>query len=80
MTQTFTHSDVLRYVYEETTNEENSLIEEALVADATLLMHYLDTIEMKHLMNKIDRTPCERSVENILAYSRSYQPNLTFFA
>jgi hypothetical protein len=80
MTQTFTPSDVLRYVYEETTNDENSLIEEALMADPELLMYYLDTIEMKQLMNKIEKTPSAYAVDNILAYSRSYQPNLTYFA
>ncbi len=72
MIQTFTPDDVIRYVYEETTEEENTLIEDALIGDQELLEFYLDALEVKSLMNKIVRTPSNRVVSNILEYSRNY--------
>jgi hypothetical protein len=75
MIQLFTPDDVIRYVYEETTDSENLLIEDALIGDQELLEFYLDALEMKSLMNKIERTPSNRAVSNILAYSQSYRSN-----
>ncbi len=72
MIQTFTPDDVIRYVYEETSDEENTLIEDALIGDQELLEFYLDTLEIKSLMNKLERTPSKRVVSNILEYSQNY--------
>jgi hypothetical protein len=72
MTQTFTPDDVLRYVYEETSAQENLLIEDAFLGDTSLLEFYLETLEMKLLMNKISRTPHDRVVNKILDFSRNY--------
>ena len=41
MIQTFTQNDVIRYVYEETSEEENLLIQDALVHDTEMLEFYL---------------------------------------
>ena len=75
MIQLFTPDDVIRYVYEETTDDENMLIEDALIGDQELLEFYLDALEMKSLMNKIERTPSNGVVSNILAYSQNYKSN-----
>jgi hypothetical protein len=75
MIQLFTPDDVIRYVYEETTEEENLLIEDALIGDQELLEFYLDALEMKSLMNKIERTPSNSVVSSILAYSQNYKSN-----
>jgi hypothetical protein len=72
MIQTFTNDDVIRYAYEETSEEENLLIEDALIAEPELMTFYLDVLEIKHLMNKIERQPSERSTQNILNYSKNY--------
>lgn len=72
MIQTFTPDDVIRYVYEETTDEENTLIEDALIGDQELLEFYLDALEIKSLMNKLEKTPSNRVVSNILEYSQNY--------
>lgn len=72
MIQTFTPDDVIRYVYEETSDEENTLIEDALIGDQELLEFYLDALEIKSLMNKLERTPSKRVVSNILEYSQNY--------
>lgn len=73
MTKTFTLDDILRYAYEETTEEENALVEEALVADPTLLEFYLDTIDLKAGLNRAELTPPDRVVASILAFSQNYQ-------
>ncbi|GAB3248874.1 hypothetical protein GCM10027347_05580 [Larkinella harenae] len=75
MIQIFTNDDVIRYVYEETSAEENRLIEDALMAEPELMSFYLDTLEIKCLMNKIERTPAASSIQNILNYSKNYIPN-----
>lgn len=72
MIQLFTPDDVIRYVYEETSENENVQIEDALASDQELLAFYLDTLEMKSLMNKIARTPSNRAVSSILAFSQNY--------
>jgi len=75
MIQLFTPDDVIRYVYEETTEDDDVLIEDALIGDQELLEFYLDALEMKSLMNKIERTPSNSVVSNILAYSQNYKSN-----
>ena len=75
MIQTFTQDDVVRYIYEETSTDENFQIETALVADDTLLGFYLSAIELKSLMNKIKLEPRPQSVEKVLEYSKNYKQN-----
>ncbi|MCY7349959.1 MAG: hypothetical protein LH606_04745 [Cytophagaceae bacterium] len=73
MTKTFTHDDILRYAYEETSEEENTLTEQALLADPILLEYYLDTIDLKAGLDRAILSPSDRVVDNILAFSRNYQ-------
>ena len=72
MIQIFTPNDVLRYVYEETTELENEQIEDSLVGDNELLIFYMDTLETRQIMNKIIRVPSDRVVQNILSHSQNY--------
>lgn len=75
MIKTFTQDDVIRYVYEETSVEENVLIEDALMSEPELMTFFLDALELRALMNRIERQPRASTVESILAYSRNYPPN-----
>ncbi|KAB7732927.1 hypothetical protein F5984_02985 [Rudanella paleaurantiibacter] len=75
MIKTFTHDDVIRYVYEETSPEENLLIEDAMMSDPELMTQFLDTLELRALMDKIERQPRPDTLNAILQYSRSYPPN-----
>lgn len=75
MIQTSTYDDVIRYVYEETSEEENLNIEDALMSEPELMTQFLETLELRALMNKIERHPRQSSVENILAFSRNYPSN-----
>lgn len=72
MTKTFTQDDVIRYVYEETSEEENLLIEEAMMAEPTLMGFFMDALELRSLMNRIERQPRPSTVEHILAYSTNH--------
>ena len=55
MTKTFTYDDVVRYLYAETTENENDLIVEALALDDDLMNFYIDSLEIQNQMNKIIR-------------------------
>ena len=72
MTKTFTYDDVVRYLYAETTESENDLIVEALALDDDLMNFYLDSLEIKSQMNKIVRTPSDKSIEKVIRFSRQY--------
>jgi hypothetical protein len=76
MTQTFTltQNDVVRYLYGETSDEENTLIEEAMIYDRELMDFYFDCINLKADMDNLMMTPSDASVNRILDYSRNYQP------
>jgi hypothetical protein len=78
MTQTFTstQNDVVRYLYNETSNQENTLVEEALLFDKDLLDFYLDCADLKSGMDKIQLSPSDSAIERILSYSRNYKPKI----
>ena len=75
-TSTSTQNDVIRYLYNETSNQENSLVEEALLYDRELLNFYLDCSDLKSGFDKIQLSPPDRAIERILSYSRNYQPKI----
>jgi hypothetical protein len=78
MTQTFTstQNDVVRYLYNETSNQENTLVEEALLFDKELLNFYLDCSDLKSGLDKIQLSPSDRAIERILSYSKNYEPKI----
>ncbi len=78
MTQTFTstQNDVIRYLYNETSNQENSCIEMALLYDKELLDFYLDCADLKSGLDKIELSPSDRAIEQIFNYSKNYQPKI----
>jgi hypothetical protein len=80
MIQTFTQHDVIRYVYQETTEEENLLIQDGLVHDAEMLEFYLDMLDVQAGLDRSYRQPSERSIDKVLAYSRNSQKSPQFHA
>lgn len=72
MTKTFTYDDVVRYLYAETTENENDLIVEALALDDDLMSFYIDSLEIKSQMNRIVRVPSDKSIERVIRFSRQY--------
>ncbi|WP_439559187.1 hypothetical protein [Dyadobacter sp.] len=72
MTKTFTYDDVVRYLYAETTENENELIVEALALDDNLMNFYLDSLEIQTQMNKITRNPSDKVITEVFNYSRQF--------
>jgi len=75
-TSTSTQNDVIRYLYNETSNKENTFIEEALLYDRELFDFYLDCADIKTGMDKIELSPSDRAIDNILNFSKNYQPKI----
>ncbi len=75
MIKTFTQDDVVRYVYEETSPEENLLIEDAMMSEPELMTFFLEALELRALMNKIERQPRQNTVQAILKYSKHHPAN-----
>jgi hypothetical protein len=73
MIQTFTHNDLIRYAYNETTDEENQQIEEALAHEPGMLNYYLNVLDLQCALSVDKMEPSEKSVRNILAYSANHQ-------
>jgi hypothetical protein len=69
MIKTCTQEDVIRYVYSETSQEEQSWIEESLLKDHDLLSFYLDSIALLEEMKRIVKQPSKGVIENIMAYA-----------
>lgn len=80
MIQTFTQHDVIRYVYQETTEVEDLLIQDGFVHDSEMLEFYLDMLDVKAGLDKSYRQPSEHSIDNILAYSRNHEKSHQFHA
>lgn len=72
MIKTFTQNDVIRYVYNETPEEESELIAYTLLTDSQLQAFYDEMLALKKDLNKTDIGPSERAIQNILAYSRDF--------
>ncbi len=69
MTKTITRDDVLRYIYNETSLEENLAVERQLILNAALMNFFK---EAKETISKIDRfelKPSESVTNRILNYS-----------
>jgi hypothetical protein len=72
MTKTFTQNDVIRYFYNEVTTQEKQDIENALLWDNALADYYQELVQMNRSLNKIKKQPSDRTIENILNFSKSF--------
>ncbi len=78
MIQTFTNTqnDVIRYLYNETSGQENALIEDAMLHEPELLDFYLDCADIKLGLDQIHLSPSDKAIDNILNFSRNYEPKI----
>lgn len=72
MIKTFTQDDLVRYIYQETTNEENIEIEQALLFDEALADEYATLSSIVSSVNTIQKEPSQKTIDSILNYSKSY--------
>lgn len=70
MIKTFTQDDVVRYLYNETSSEENKEIAQALICDAELQSIYKELSAVKNQLELGLREPSDTVVDKILDYSR----------
>jgi hypothetical protein len=71
MTKTFTHDDVVRYLYNEIPQNEKTRFEEAMICNSTLLNLFHELSATKGKLDEVEITPSDRVIESILDYSRS---------
>lgn len=73
MIKTFTQTDLIRYLYRETTEEEKSQIDRALKRDGNLKALFNEVRAALKDLDEAALHPSESTVFNILNYSRTLQ-------
>lgn len=73
MIKTFTQTDLIRYLYHETTEEEKKEIDRALVRDGKLKALYNEVRAALKDLDEATLQPSAATVFNILNYSRTLQ-------
>jgi hypothetical protein len=71
MTKTFTRNDLIRYIYQETTEREKQEIEQELLLDNKLFEEYKNLAEVSMELDRVDLSPSEKTIKKILNFSKS---------
>lgn len=72
MIKTFTQDDVVRYIYEETSEEENAEMISAMLFDDELADTYASLKDIILSLDLATKEPSDKSIEAIISYSKSY--------
>jgi len=72
MIRTFTQNDLVRYIYKETTPEESSEIEIAMLFDEQLADAYTNLSSVVNNLETSMKAPSAKTVDAIISYSKSY--------
>jgi hypothetical protein len=70
MIKTFTQTDLIRYLYQETTEKEKREIDNALIRDSELRALFNELCSMKASIDEAHIEPSPATVLNILSYSK----------
>ena len=71
MIKTFTQTDLIRYIYHETSEAETKEIDKALICDNALQALYLDLIAQHKELDDAALEPPPSAILNILSYAKS---------
>jgi hypothetical protein len=71
MTKTVTQDDVLRYLFKETTEEENLIVETQLLVDAKLMDFYKESKALINDIKSLNMEPSAQCLKGIIDYSQS---------
>jgi hypothetical protein len=71
MIKTFTQTDLIRYLYHETTEEESREIDKALLCDSGLQALYNELCSMKKDMDAARLEPSSSTLLNIISYAKA---------
>ncbi len=72
MTTVFTHNDLIRYIYRETSKRENQVIEILLETDYDFFQSYQDLLQTHEELDHAKSSPSEQSIQNILNFSKTF--------
>jgi hypothetical protein len=64
MTRTFTQNDLIRYIYDETSNEESSEIQQALLFNGSLQEEYKSLTRVVSMLDELLETNPSSSVQS----------------
>jgi hypothetical protein len=73
MIKTFTQNDLIRYIYQETSEEETREIHNALICESELQQQYTELLQTQQSLTEAQMTPRASVVQNILDYARGLQ-------
>lgn len=76
MHNNFTHEDLLRFFYNETSIEEKRSIERALKSDAHLKLDFEKLITSLDKLNEMTLEPSESSISIIMNFAKNQHPEL----
>jgi hypothetical protein len=71
MTKTFTRNDLIRYIYQETTEREKQEIEQELLLDNKLFEEYKNLAEVSMELDRVELSPSEKTINKILNFSKT---------
>ena len=71
MTKTFTRNDLIRYIYQETTEREKQEIEQELLLDNKLFEEYKNLAEVSMELDRVELRPSEKTINKILNFSKT---------
>jgi len=72
MTKTFTHNELIQYVYNELPAEQTTPLEKALKSDHSLAGTCAELLAAKRNLDKLRPEPSVSCINNILMYSRNF--------
>ena len=73
MTKTFTQNDLIRFIYQETTEEEAREINRVLSFDRELQLMYRELLLTKKNMDEAQLEPSSGAIDNILRYAHGLE-------
>jgi hypothetical protein len=73
MIKTFTQNDLIRYLYQETSETETTQIHKALICDSELQEQYKELTATKCQLDTARLQPSVVAIENILRYANGLQ-------
>ena len=71
MIKTFTHNELIQYVYDELQDEVKTQLERALLVDQELAEACSELLVAKSALEKLSKGPSQKCISNILVYSQN---------
>ena len=73
MTKTFTQNDLIRFIYRETTENEEQEIKRVLSLDSELQLQYRELLLARKTLDKSKLEPSQAAIDRILRYAHGLE-------